>query len=138
MAAHILRIDCPDEPRADSQDQRHAFQRRLTMFSTTRSLSISKQSISSCAPRLKARRRPIAVVPNLQEVLPASAVVKLVERDPSESYGDRGRDGAGRCDVEKIVLVKAVKLALEERVFLHGNRTCSNSFVFNLLISIGR
>ena len=29
---------------------------------------------------------------------------------------------AGR-DVEKIVLAKAVKLALEERVFLHGNRT---------------
>jgi methionyl-tRNA formyltransferase len=29
---------------------------------------------------------------------------------------------AGR-DVEKIVLAKAVKLVLEERVFLHGNRT---------------
>jgi len=29
---------------------------------------------------------------------------------------------AGR-DVEKIVLARAVKLALEERVFLHGNRT---------------
>ncbi len=29
---------------------------------------------------------------------------------------------AGR-DVEKVVLAKAVKLALEERVFLHGNRT---------------
>ena len=29
---------------------------------------------------------------------------------------------AGR-DVEKIVLAKAVKLMLEERVFLHGNRT---------------
>jgi formyltetrahydrofolate deformylase len=29
---------------------------------------------------------------------------------------------AGR-DVEKIVLARAVKLVLEERVFLHGNRT---------------
>ncbi len=29
---------------------------------------------------------------------------------------------AGR-DVEKIVLAKAVKLVLEERVFLHRNRT---------------
>jgi formyltetrahydrofolate deformylase len=29
---------------------------------------------------------------------------------------------AGR-DVEKIVLARALKLVLEERVFLHGNRT---------------
>jgi formyltetrahydrofolate deformylase len=27
------------------------------------------------------------------------------------------------CDLEKIVLAKAVKLVLEERVFLHANRT---------------
>jgi len=38
------------------------------------------------------------------------------------SYTAAAMAQAGR-DVEKIVLAKAVKLVLEERVFLHGNRT---------------
>ena len=40
--------------------------------------------------------------------------------DHTHTADDMAR--AGR-DVEKIVLAKAVKLVLEERVFLHGNRT---------------
>jgi formyltetrahydrofolate deformylase len=40
----------------------------------------------------------------------------------NHTYSARTMVQAGR-DVEKIVLAKAVKLVLEERVFLHGNRT---------------
>jgi formyltetrahydrofolate deformylase len=40
----------------------------------------------------------------------------------NHSYTAEQMANAGR-DVEKIVLAKAVKLVLEERVFIHGNRT---------------
>jgi len=47
----------------------------------------------------------------------AQAVIPVNHTHTAAAMAQAGRD------VEKIVLARAVKLALEERVFLHGNRT---------------
>jgi len=85
-------------------------------------------TVSAAIKQLRNRGVTLTTVHGNQAIMEAAAAakgdVKVLAVTVLTSLDRGDLDDLGfECDVEKLVLARAVRLVLEERVFLHGKRT---------------